>query len=174
MRCTALKPLLFIALCVVTQPASAQLVDLTDERTAEQKWQRSTYLSTFMSVAAVAYAKSVGQTPEHFARFLGQLAGPSWSSETPAAFVRGLYRNYRMYDGLEFEVLEESETEIRARMNIPYAQYFGESREMDGITLDEFIQVFSIGYEMIADHLGFDMSHKVQGEWIELTVRARS
>jgi hypothetical protein len=173
-RRTATTLMLFVALCVVAQPVSAQLVDLTDDRTAEQKWLRSTYLSTFVVVTGIAYAKSVGQTPEHFARFLGEIAGPSWGSETPASFVRGVYRNYRMYDGLQFEVLEESEGEIRARMNMPYAGYFGESGESEGVTLEEFVQVFAIGYEMIADHLGFDMIHKVQGDWIELTVKARS
>ncbi len=166
--------MLFVALCVVTQPVSAQLVDLTDNRTAEQKWQRSTYLSTFLTVTAIAYAKSLGQKPEHFALFLGELAGPSWASQTQAAFVRGVYQNYRMYDGLEFEILEESETEIRARMNIPYASYFGESGATEGVTLQEFVQVFTIAYERIADHLGFDMTHEVNGDWIEFTVKTRS
>ena len=173
MRRATIGFMLLLGLCVVTQPLRAQLVDLTDNRTAEEKWMRSTYLSTFMSVTAIAYAKSLGQTPDHFARFLGRTAGPSWESETPAAFVRGVFRNYRMYDGLEFEILEESDTEVRALMNLPYGRYFGESGEMQGVTLEEFVHVFSVGYEMIADHLGFDMTHEWEGAYIVLVVSSR-
>ncbi len=174
MRRKIIPLMLFVALCVVTQPVNAQLVDLTDDRTAEQKWQRSTYLTSWVFASGLAYAKSLGQTTEHFARFFGELAGPSWASQTPAAFVRGVYRNYRMYDGLEFEILEEAETEIRARMNIPYASHFGEAGELAGVTLQESVQVFSIACERIADHLGFDMTHEVTGDWIEFTVKTRS
>ena len=82
--------MLFVALGLIARPVQAQLVDLTDDRTAEQKWQRTTYLTNFVLTSGIAYAKSVDQTTEHFARFFGELAGPSWGSQTPAAFVRVL------------------------------------------------------------------------------------
>ncbi len=177
MRPKATLLLLFVALCVVTRPLSAQLVDLTDERTAEQKWTRSVYLTDFVWMSWIAYAKSLGQTPEDVGRFIGEIAGPSWGetgSRTIASFVRGMFRNFNLYDNLEFEVLSESEAEIRCRMNIPYASRFGETGESDGVTLQEYTRVWNLAGEMIADHLGFDMTHEVGGDWIEFTVKARS
>ena len=176
MRRTVTPLMLFVALCLVTQPLTAQ-VDLTDDRTAEQKWTRSVYLIDFAYVGFIAYAKSVGQTPEQLGTWMTEFAGPSWGapgSRTIASFVRGLFRNYNLYDNFEFEILSESESEIRCRMNSPYANRFGDSGEVNGVTIQEFQQLMPLFYEGVADHLGFDMTHEINGEWIEFTVRTRS
>ena len=85
-----------------------------------------------------------------------------------------MFQNFNLYENLEFEVLSESEVEIRCRMNIPYASSFGETGESDGVTLQEYTRVWNLAGEMIADHLGFDMTHEVGGGCIEFTVKARS
>jgi hypothetical protein len=177
MRTKVFLPLLFVSACVVTQPLNAQLVDLTDERTAEQKWIRSVNLIDFMWIAIIGHGKSLGQTPEQVGKFIGEFAAPSWGatgSRTLASFVRGMYRNYNLYADLEFEVLSETEAEVHVRMNIPYVSSFGENGERNGVTLEELQQVIFLGYEGIADHLGFDMTHEINGDWIECTVKTRS
>ena len=83
------------------------------------------------------------------------------------------HRNFNVYRGLEFELLSESESEIRGRMNTPYAGFFGDDRQRYGVTLEEFRTVFLIAYEVTADYLGFDMTHDVEGDWIEFKVTAR-
>jgi hypothetical protein len=135
------KPILvFLALGAMSQPLSAQ-VDLTDDRTVDQKWNRAVFLMDGTIHGALSYAKSVGQTPEQLGRFWGEWAGQFWGapgSMTMASFVRGMYGNYRMYQGLEFEILAESETEIHGRMNIPFKIPFGEEGEWVGVTLEGF------------------------------------
>ena len=177
MRRTVLIPFLIVALLAVAQPVSAQLLDLTDDRTAEQKWVRSQNLYDFMWITLIAHGKSAGQTTEQIGRFLGEFAAPSWGtpgSRTLASFVRGMFRNYNLYDDLEFDVLSESEDEIRFRMNTPYADNFAEAGEWYGVTLRELQQVLFLTSEDVADHLGFDMTHEVNGEWIECTVKTGS
>ena len=159
------------------QPVTAQLVDLTDNRTAEQKWTRSVLFVDFAWVGMIAYAKSMDQTPKQLGRWMGEWGSLSWGdpgSMTLPSFVRQLFLNYHLWDDLEFEVLTETENEIRVRMNSPYAGFFGEDGERYGVTLQELQQVWCLTYEGIADHLGFDMTHEVEGEWIEFTVKTRS
>lgn len=174
MRRLATPLMLFVALCVVSQPVTAQLVDLTDNRTVEQKWARSTVFSNFGFMGMIAHAKSIGQTPEELGHWLGEWGSLTWSPKTLPSFVRQVFLNYNIYDGLEFEILSENENAIRARMNSPYASFFGEDGERYGVTLQEFQQLWCLAYEGFADYLGFDMTHEVEGEWIEFTVRTRS
>lgn len=177
MRRLAIPLMLFVALCVISQPVTAQLVDLTDNRTVEQKWARSIVFSHFGLMGMIAHAKSMGQTPEEIGHWMGEWGSLSWGepgSETLPSFVRQVFLNYNTYDGLEFEILSENENAIRARMNSPYASFFGEDGERYGVTLQELQQLWCLTYEGIADHLGFDMTHEVEGEWIEFTVRIRS
>ncbi|MCJ7629558.1 MAG: hypothetical protein MUO50_14375 [Longimicrobiales bacterium] len=171
------RPLLIlIALGLMSHPLRAQLVDLNDTRTAEEKWARSTVFVDFGWVMAIGHAKEMGQTVEEFARWGGKFGATTWGApgETPMAdFVQTMHRNYNIWSGLEFELLAESETEISGRMNTPYASFFGESGERLGVSLEEFRMVWLLMYEETADYLGFDMTHEVNGDWIEFTVKAR-
>jgi len=173
---TRIRPfLILVALGLMAQPLTAQ-VDLTDDRTADQMWARSVFMLTFAQTSMISYASEAGQTAEEFAKWWVEIVGPTWGepgSRTLAAFVTSMFRNYRLWDGLEFEVLAESETEIRGRMNTPYASYFGETGERYGATLEDYRTLSLAIYEGTADYLGFDMTHEVDGDWIEFTVTTR-
>jgi hypothetical protein len=172
---TRAVPILF-ALVLVSQPLQAQAVDLTDDRTAEEKWTRCVYLLDIMVVGLIAHGKSLGQTAEQTTEWVIGFAAPSWGtpgSRTMASFVRGMFRNYNLYNNLEFEILSESESEIRGRMNRPFAARFEETGEVEGVTLQEFQGYYTGFYEGTADYLGFDMTHEVDGEWVTFTVKTR-
>jgi len=133
--------LILAALVLISQPLRAQNVDLTDNRTVEQQLERTTFLFTYVWAGLISYAESVGQTPEQVAEWIGEYGGPTWGepgSRTLSSFVTGMFRNYNLWPSLEFEVLQETETEIQGRMNIPYAGYFGETSERYGVTLGGF------------------------------------
>ena len=175
MRRMTIPFLLFAASILVVQPTTAQ-VDLTDTRTAEQKNARSTWMISYAWTGMISHAKSVGQTPEEFGHWIGRYIAPTWGapgSETLQSFVRGMFLNYNLWDGLEFEILTDTPTEVRGRMNTPYAGFFGESGVRNDTTLEEFRTAQTIVYEDSADHLGFDMIHEVDGDWIAFTVRSR-
>ena len=171
------RPLLIlIALGLMSQPLRAQLVDLNDTRTSEEKWTRSTLLIDFAWVGAISHAKEMGQTAEEYGKWAGKFGAPTWGTpgQRPMSdFVQSMHRNYNLWSSLEFEILQESETVISGRMNTPYASFFGESGERLGVSLDEFRTVWLVMYEETADYLGFDMTHEVNGDWIEFTVKAR-
>lgn len=176
MRTFSRSLVILLALGSLSQPLRAQLVDLNDTRTAEQKWARAVTSSNFGFAAMIAVAKEAGMTVEEVGNWFGEWGAPSWGAPGETAlseFVWWYHRNFNIYSGLEFELLSESETEFRGRMNTPYAGFFGEDRQRPGVTLEEFRRVFIIAYEVIADYLGFDMSHEVEGDWIEFTVKAR-
>lgn len=168
--------LLLTASILITQPLAAQ-VDLTDTRTAEQKWARSTWMISYAWTGMISHAKSVGQTPEEFGHWISEYIAPTWGtpgSRTLQSFVRGVFLNYNLWDGLEFEILADSPTEVRGRMNTPYAGFFGEGGVRNDTTLDEFRAVQNIVYEECAAYLGFDMRHEIDGDWIVFTVKTRS
>lgn len=175
MRVRIVPFVILLALGLSAQPLSAQ-VDVTDTRTAEQKWTRSAVLINFAWAGFAAYGKAVGQNPEEVGEWMGNWFGPSWGqpgARTIASFVSGMIRNYHLWPRMEFEILSESESEITGRMNVPYAGFFGEDGEAYGVTLREFQAVLFGANEGIADYLGFDMSHEVNGEWVHFTVTAR-
>lgn len=176
MRTTSRSVLILLTLALAHQPLRAQAVDLTDARTTEQKLNRTLYLIDFAYVAFIAHAKSMGQTTEQLSEWMVGFAAPSWGapgSATPASFVRGMFRNYNLYSDLQFEILSESASEIRGRMNSPYAARFGDAGESNGVKFIDFQRMMSLFYEGVADHLGFDMTHEIDGEWVTFTVKTR-
>ncbi|MGD2124015.1 MAG: hypothetical protein PVJ76_19855 [Gemmatimonadota bacterium] len=175
MRKLVAQGLVLVALFAVAIPVQAQ-TDLTDNRTAEEKWARSQFLTTYMMMAIIAHGESVGQSTEEFAQWMGEFAAPSWGepgSRTLQSFVRGAFLNYNLYDGLEFELLTDTPTEVRARMNTPYAGLFSEDGEYYGVSLEDFKNVWMTAYSVTADHLGFDMTYSLDGDWIDFTVKTR-
>jgi hypothetical protein len=165
-----------LGLGAMAAPLTAQLSNLSDTRTADQKWARSMYIGNFAWIGLIQHAKDMGLTAEEAGVWLGDFAAPSWGAPdplSPASFVEGMLMNYSLWDGFQFEIMEEAANEVRGRMNMPYAGFFGDSGEAWGVTLDEFVQFWTHGYEGTASHLGLDIEHRVDGEWIEFTVRAR-
>ena len=176
MRTFTRSLLILLALGLLYQPLKAQPVDLNDTRTAEQKWVRAVTFSNFGFAGMIAVAKEAGMTVEEVGNWFGEWGAPTWGApgETSLSeFVWGYHQNFNIYPGLEFELLSESETEIRGQMNTPYAGFFGENRQRPGVTLEEFRRVFILAYEVTADYLGFDMTHEVDGDRISFTVKTR-
>jgi hypothetical protein len=175
MRICIKASLILLAIALMAQPLTAQ-VELEDTRTVEQKWTRSMVLMTWAWAGFAAHGKTVGQAPGEVGEWLGTWVGPSWGqpgNRTLASFVSGVFRNFNLWPGAQFEVLTESDTEITGRMNAPYAGFFGEDGEAWGVTLQEFQGVLFGANETIADYLGFDMNHEVSGEWVNFTVKTR-
>ena len=96
-------------------------------------------------------------------------------TQTTAAFPlpsTETIRNHTLWPELEFEVLSETEEEIRFRTNMPWARFFGEERTRYGVSLEDYTTVLGIMHEGIAESVGFRMSHQVKDDWIEYTLKA--
>ena len=175
MRRAATPFFMLLAVLLVAHPLNAQ-IETTDTRTAEQKWTRSAVMLNFAWAGMVAHGKSVGQTPAEVGAWIGEFFGASWGepgSRTISSFVQGMVRNYHIWPNMEIEILTESDSEVTGRMNVPYAPFFGEDGEAYGVTLQEFQAVLFGTNEGIAHYLGFDMTHEVDGDWIQFRVSAR-
>jgi hypothetical protein len=134
------------------------------------------YIGNFAWISLIKHAKDLGLTAEETGDWLGEFAAPSWGApnpRSPASFVEGMLMNYSLWDGFQFEILEESAQQVRGRMNMPYARFFGDSEETWGVTLAEFAKLWAHAYEGTASRVGLDMDHRVDGEWVEFTVTAR-
>ena len=88
MRPRIVSSVLLLAIALMAQPLTAQ-VDLTDTRTAEDKWARSVYLNDVMSLALLAHGKSLGQTAEQIAEWAVGFAAPSWGDPGSGWAIHG-------------------------------------------------------------------------------------
>ncbi|MDH3458496.1 MAG: hypothetical protein OER90_16760 [Gemmatimonadota bacterium] len=170
--------ILATALVAVTLcgPLRAQQTDLPN-RTLEQRFLRGSYLSVSTWVASIAYAKSMGQTPEDFGRWVGKLYAPSWSGlrgQGPQAVVRGMHRNFTTYDGAVMEIVEASESSITVRANRPYIGfYFGDDLQSRGVTVEEYEQVFQVMNEEICQYLELTCKQRVEEGWVVTTIAVK-
>jgi len=175
MRKLAAQCLVAVALVVMAVPAQAQ-TDLTDSRTVEQKFARIQFGAAFIFAGLVSQGEAMGHTPEQIGRSFGEFGARSWGgpgSETLSSFVRQTFLNHNVWPNAEFEILSESESEIRFRTNHPWATFFGESGVMYGVSLADFSEAWAVSNDVTANSLGFDMVHEMEGDWIAFTVKTR-
>jgi hypothetical protein len=145
------------------------------EYTMEQRWNRAGSQLTVSWVAAMAYAKSIGHSVEEYSHFCVEMFAPGWGEPGSGSvnIVRGVHRNLMIWPDTEFTLVEASATSVTARVNHPWAGYFGEDRTWYGITQDEFDRMFQIFNEGIANHLGLDYSERTEGDWVYWTFTER-
>ena len=80
-------------------------------------------MTNFMATGIVDLGQSVGKTPEEIGEWLGEYSARSWGgpgSITLTRFVRQTFLNHNLWRELEFEILSETEDEIRFRTNMPW------------------------------------------------------
>lgn len=168
---------LLLATTWLTIPVGSRAQDVPELRdfTIEQRWERAASQLSVSWVAALAYAKSVGQSVDEYADFCVAFFAPGWGEPGSGSvnIVRGMQRNYMMFPETEFELVEASATSVTARVNHPWARYFGEDRVWYGITQDEFERVFQIFNRGLSEHLGLDFSDRTEGDWYYMTFAER-
>jgi len=140
--------------------------------TLQQKWETAESNLVYFIVCGISYAKSRGQTAEDFGTWAGQVAEPFWDEEKskgPRGLVEGISSNKQQFQGFEIEILDESETSIRARMKC-----FGENSIrkyfQNKISVDEYIHFFDKKWVAIADYMGLVYEQHVEGDWSFFTV----
>jgi len=163
-----------VALCAAVAPESqAQFADVTETRPAVGGVNRAELNMDWPWVAAIAYAKTMGQTPEEYGRFIGELSAPGWTAQSPAGFVLRMYRNYCGWDGITFEVLEVSDRMIRVRTNVPYQARVAGAGDPFGVTVEDYVKMHEAAYDAIAAHLGFVLTRQRGGDGTIVTVSKR-
>jgi len=161
----ALGVLLVLSL-LVALAAQAQDIELATY-TPEQRWERASSQLAVSWVAGIAYAKSRGQTAEDFGKAVIELFTPGWGEPGTGTLnvIGGMNRNYMMFFGSEFELVEQSETAVSARSNRPWTRYFGEDGVWYGVTIEEYEKTFQIFNKGLADYLGLGYREWTEDGW---------
>ena len=121
---------------------------------------------------SAAYVKTLGKTPEDLGKFIGEAVTPGWKEvkgKGIAPFINGMYINLHADKNFKMEILEESKTSVKARMN-RMGEAVVKAYSETGVTLEEYDRCFGKTWETIANYLGLDYKQNVEGEWIVFTV----
>ena len=142
------------------------------ELTIEQKWQRSNWMVDVMMITGINQAKSNGNTVKYWGEFIGELFAPGWEGiKTPWGMLRGMYRNYQLNPGFEMKMIKESNDAVTFRFNRPYKSRFGDSGEAYGVSLKEYEKAMEVFHTYVANHLGFNYSQRLDGDWNVISIR---
>jgi hypothetical protein len=138
--------------------------------TPEQRWERAATLQSASWVSGIAYAKSLGKTAEDFAETISDVFAPGWGEPGSGSLeiVRGMHRNHSIWPNCEFELVEQSEESVTARVNRPWAGYFGDDEISEGVTLEEYEKTFQVFNSRLSEYLGLGYEEWVEDGWLYL------
>jgi len=167
-------PLVLIFQACSSGQAQAQEETLP-QLTAEQRWDRMSFLLEGWAVAAILHARAEEQTAEDAGQDLGELFAPTWGENlTPRGFMRGTYRNIMAWREARFEVLEDSDQRASFRFTPSYISSFGEDGEMLGVTLEEMDLYWVRIHQVIVEHNGLTFNWERDGDDLIFTVAVPS
>ncbi len=130
----------------------------------EQKWARAASNLGANMLASIVFAKSKGATPEEYGKYVGELHAHYWDAEgqNPVKyFINGMYKNMISFDDFQMEILEQSESYIKAKMDRKWEENFSWTDKY-GATMDEFNTCMEALWIAIADKLGLEYSQLIE------------
>jgi len=178
-----MKRLVAVAVLVAAAPVMGQEVQQQAKTitfpsfTVEQNWARAVSLLNANIVAGFGYAKSRGTSADDYGRWLGKTFAPGWgqpNAGTAIRYARGIQNGFRAFPGTNVEVLNVTDTLATMRVSRAYVtSYFGATKQMYGVTLDEYDRVFAVAYEEIGRYLGLRYQQRIDGDWLTMTISGR-
>lgn len=132
-----------VVLCVLCTGQEKASSNIQFKETSLEDIQRFTAWRTdYYICTGIAYAKSMGQSVEDFAEFVGKhhsLGDPN--NATLASVAQTGHLVMTSYPGGRYDIISESDSMIVAKSNRPYKVYY-KNGPMLGVTLDEFEKYF--------------------------------
>ncbi len=123
----------------------------------------------------IAYAKSVGKSPDDFMSFVAKTHGESLKSMKGKGLeplVSLLHFVITNYPNGTFEIISESDKEVKIKSNRPYSEYF-KNGQMLGVTLDEFEKCLWGHIQIMLKSIDIDFEYHVKGDFIEAKLSLR-
>lgn len=142
------------------------------KRDIEQRWKQARGNLVAHIVAGIAFAKSKGTTAEEYGKFVGELHGQYWDAEeqNPVEFfTKYMYINMTSFEDFEMEILELSDSSIKARMNRKWEDHI-KWVDSFGTTMDEFHNWLEKLWIAIATKLGLEYKQEFEEKWIIVTI----
>ena len=120
-------------------------------------WRVDYYICT-----GIAYAKSMGQSVEDFAEFVGKHHNLTYPNDQTlyAAAQTGHYA-LTSYPGGKYEIISESDSVIVAKSNRPYKVYYKDG-PMLSVTIDEFEKYFWGHVAIMASKINIDFKYEIK------------
>ena len=142
----------------------------------EQKLEQTNMNLVAFITSSIAFAKSMGKTPEDYGKFIGETFAPGWEGAKGkgiSPFIQGIYRNLQPDKNFRMEILSESKTSVEGRMN-RYEEATVKAYARTGVTIEEVDACFGKVWETIANYLGLEYKQKVEGDWIVFTITEKT
>jgi hypothetical protein len=160
-----------LILCIqsFSQDTDSSFIQLK-EATLENKQSFACWRVDYYICTGIAYAKSMGQSVDDFAEFVGNrhnLGNPN--TATLKSVIQTGHYVITSYPGGEFEVISESDSIIVAKSNRPYKDYFKEG-PLIGVTLEEFEKYFWSHVAIMHSKLNIDFKYEISGNEVIQTI----
>ena len=169
-----MRYLALITICFFTISfLSAQQQFVVPEVTPEQK-QEILYNNLLGYVInGIGFAKTKGATPLEFGKYIGTQYTSYWNPEDGfPAFVNGmLHILIGIHLNNEMEITKQSDKMIRFKLkNVDLVFKNGPAY---GVTYEEYLECSEGIISTLAQYMNVSFSHKMEGEWYEVTLIAK-
>ncbi|MGZ2369236.1 hypothetical protein ACXR6G_05590 [Ancylomarina sp. YFZ004] len=149
------------------QDTSAFKIQL-QETTLESKHSHTAWRLDYYICTGIAYAKSMGQSVEDFAKFVGKHHDLTYpNDQTLSAAVQTGHYVLTSYPGGKFEIISESDSVILAKSNRPYKKYYKDG-PMLGVTIDEFERYLWGHVAIMARKINIDFEYEIKDDEVLL------
>ncbi len=141
--------------------------------TLQQKWETAEGNLIYFIVCGISYAKAHGQTAEDFGAWAGQVAAPLWhelEEGGPRALAAGISYNKQQFHDFQMEVLDVSQSQVRARMKCFGEDAIRTDPAFKIISVDDYLRFFEKKWAAIADFWGMKYEQHAEEGWVVFTV----
>jgi hypothetical protein len=169
--------LMFSIIISCSQKKESSRIKLTKAST-ESTASYAVWRTDFYICTGIAYAKSVGKSPDDFMNFIAEthvVTLKSMKGKGLEPIVKLLYFVVTNYPNGTFEIISESEKMVKVKFNRPYIEYFTNSLyneyfnngQILGVTLDEFEKCLWGHLQIMLKSLGINFEYQVKDNSIE-------
>jgi hypothetical protein len=161
----------FLSFSALAQEKEKQSIEFP-QLSIEQKLDRAVRNVNSRDIVGIAYAKSMGKTPEDFGKFNGDNTAYLWADikgKGPIPFVQYWNRFLQTDKNSKMEILNVSKTSVEAKMTV-YGESNLKALSDQGVTVEEYAKYYGKYSETLANFLGLDYKQKYENGWIVFTV----
>jgi hypothetical protein len=162
---------LVLSFSILAQEKEKQSIELP-QLSLEQKLDRSVKNTTGREVVGIAYAKSMGKTPEDYGKFMGERMASFWADikgKGPVPFIQYWYRFLQTDRYSKMEILSVSKTSVQAKMTVYGVTHIRAFADL-GVTVEEYASYLGKFSERLADYVGLEYKQILDRDWILFTV----
>jgi hypothetical protein len=184
MKHRAITNLVFVVMfCLIiscSQKKESSGIELNNA-SIENRINYAVWRADFYICSGIAYAKSVGKSPDDFMNFIAEthvVTLQPMKGMGPGPFVELLHLYITNYPNGTFKVLSESENTVNIEFNRPYKEYFTnspyheyfEDGKILGVTLEEFEKCLWGHFQIMLKSMEINFEYQIKDDSIEALI----